>query len=315
MMYIGIDLGGTNIAVGLVNEEGKILHKDSVPTNSSRPNEEILKDMAMLSIKVVKDAGYTMDDVKSVGVGSPGTCDDKNGVVLYANNLGFDHVPVREEIQKYIDKPVYIGNDANVAALAEYYASENKPETFVAITLGTGVGGGIVLGGKIHTGAGGGAGELGHIMLMHGGEQCSCGRKGCWEAYASATALKRQTRIAIAQNPDSIMNEMIEGNLNNVSGKTAFDAAKKGDTAGQAVVDKYIEYVAVGISDVINIFQPELIVIGGGICKEGDYLLNPIKEYCFKEKYGNDDKAVTEIAIAKLGNDAGIIGAALLGIR
>ncbi len=310
-MYIGIDLGGTNIAVGLVSDEGKILYKISAPTKAERPGEEIIKDMAMLAEKVVKDAGMSWDDIKSVGIGTPGTCDDKNGVVIYANNLRFDNVPVKTEFQKYIDKPVYIGNDANVAALAEYYAAGGNTDSFVAITLGTGVGGGIVLNGKIHTGEAGGAGELGHIMLIYGGEQCTCGRKGCWETYASATALIKQTKEAIMKNPDSLMNEMIEGNLDNVNGKVPFDAAKQGDATAKAVIDKYMEYVAVGIADIINIFQPEMIVIGGGICKEGDYLLNPIKKLCKGECYGN--VLETKIEIAKLGNDAGIIGAAFLG--
>ena len=214
-------------------------------------------------------------------------------------------------LQKHINKPVYIGNDANVAALAEYYVADEKVDTFIAITLGTGVGGGIVLGGKVLEGAAGGAGELGHIVLEHNGVQCTCGRKGCWEAYASATALINQTKRAIEENKDSLMYKLVDGNLDNVNGKTAFDAAKQGDAAGQAVVDKYIEYISVGRIDIINIFQPEMIVIGGGICKEGDYLLSPLKKLCLGDNYGGS--AVTKIEIAKLGNDAGIIGAAFLG--
>lgn len=312
-MYLGVDLGGTNIAVGVVNDAGDIIHKDSVPTGADRDYTEIFKDVAQLCIKVVKDAGLSMDDIKSIGVGSPGTCDSENGVVVYANNLHFHNTPVRKEIQKYIDKPVYIENDANVAALAEYYKIGKPMKCFVAITLGTGVGGGVIIDGKIYSGPNGAAGELGHTVIVTDGEQCSCGRKGCWEAYASATALIRQTRREIANNTKSAMFDMTDGCLDKVSGKTAFVAAKQGDESGLKVVNYYIKHVAVGIANMINIFQPELLVIGGGICKEGDYLLDPIKKFCLDETYGLNDISRTEIAIAQLGNDAGIIGAAFLG--
>jgi len=309
-MRIGIDLGGTTIKAGLVTEDGKILHKDAVPTGAQRNYTEILADMAKLAIKVCEDAGYSMDDITSIGIGSPGSCDAKNGVLIYANNINFQNVPVREEIQKYINKPVYLENDANVAAYAEYCLSGKKPECFVAITLGTGVGGGIIINGKIFSGHNGAGGELGH-MVIKDGIDCTCGRKGCWEAYASASALISQTKQAILENKDSVMNEIIGGNIDKVNGKTAFDAAKQGDKAALEVVKNYIEYVACGIVNVINIFQPEILVIGGGICNQGDYLLNPIKEYCEREVYGGTS-GDTSVEIAQLGNDAGIIGAALL---
>ena len=312
-MYLGVDLGGTNIAVGIVNEAGEIINKSSVPTGAEREYKEILKDIADLCIKVANDSDVSMDDIKSIGIGSPGTCDNENGAVVYANNLNFHNVPVREEIQKYINKPVYIENDANVAALAEYHKIGKPMKCFVAITLGTGVGGGVIIDGKIYSGPNGAAGELGHTVIVADGEPCSCGRKGCWESYASATALIRQTRRELAVNNKSTMYELTEGNLEKVSGKTAFIAAKQGDASGLKVVNNYIRYISIGISNMINIFQPELLVIGGGICKEGDYLLNPIKEFCLNETYGSDDISRTEIAIAQLGNDAGIIGAAFLG--
>ena len=311
-MRIGIDLGGMTIKAGLVTEDGKILHKDAVPTGAKRHYTEILKDMANLAIKVCEDAGYTMDDVSSVGIGSPGSCDAKNGILIYANNINFNNVPVRTEIQKYINKPVYLENDANVAAYAEYCTSGKKPECFIAVTLGTGVGGGIIMNGKIFSGHNGAGGELGHMVITKGGLPCSCGRNGCWEAYASASALMAQTKQAILDNKDSIMNDIIGGNLDNVNGKTAFDAAKQGDSAALEVVKNYTEYVGCGIANLINIFQPEMLVIGGGVCNQGDYLLNPIKEYCEKEIYSGADMRSISIEIAKLGNDAGIIGAALL---
>ena len=311
-MRIGIDLGGTTIKAGLVTEDGKILHKDAVPTGAQRHYTEILADMAKLAIKVCEDAGYTMDDITSIGIGSPGSCDAKNGVLVYANNINFHNVPVREEIQKYINKPVYLENDANVAAYAEYCLGGQKMECFIGVTLGTGVGGGIIINGKIFSGYNGAGAELGHMVITKDGNQCSCGRKGCWEAYASATALILQTKKAIVEHPDSIMSKSIDGNLDKVDGKTAFEAAKQGDKAALKVVKKYTEYVGCGIANIINIFQPEKVVIGGGICNQGDYLLNPIKEYCTVEVYSGANIGGIDIGIAQLGNDAGIIGAALL---
>lgn len=311
-MYIGIDLGGTNIAVGLVSDDGKIIHKDSVPTGASRPYGEIIKDMGELACKVVKDGGATLDDVKSVGIGSPGTCDNKNGVIVYANNLNFLNTPMRDELKKYIDKPIYMENDANVAALAEYAVLNKDMQCFIAITLGTGVGGGMVINGKIFSGFNGAGGELGHTVITEDGEPCTCGRKGCWEAYASATALIRQTKKAMDENPDSVMHE-IAAKEGEVNGKTAFDAAKQGDKAGTAVVNAYAKHISVGIANLINIFQPEMLVIGGGVSKQGDYLLNLVKEQCKGKTYDKGGIETTEIAIAQLGNDAGIIGAAFLG--
>lgn len=311
-MYIGIDLGGTNIAVGLVSEDGKIIHKDSVPTGADRPYTEIIKDMGMLVNKVIKDGGVSTDDIKSVGIGSPGTCDNKNGIIVYANNLHFLNTPMRAELQKYIDKPIYMENDANVAALAEYSVLNKDMQCFIAITLGTGVGGGMVINGNIFSGFNGAGGELGHTVITEDGEPCTCGRNGCWEAYASATALIRQTKKAMEENPDSLMHK-IAAEAGEVNGKTSFDAAKQGDAAGMKVVRTYAKHIAVGIANLINIFQPEMLVIGGGVSKQGDYLLNIVKEYCKGKTYDKGGIPTTKIAIAQLGNDAGIIGAAFLG--
>lgn len=309
MYYIGVDLGGTNIAVGLVTEEGKIIASDSTPTLAEREYTEIVADMAAVCRNVVEKAGLKMEDIKAIGIGAPGSIDSKNGVVLYANNLKMDKTPIAEELRKHIDLPVHLENDANAAAYGEYVVNGNGAEHFVFITLGTGVGGGIIIDKKLYAGFNGIGGELGHITLVHGGKMCSCGNPGCWEAYASVTALISQTKEAIEKNPDSLMVKLAE-EKGEVSGRTAFEAAKAGDKAGQAVVDQYIEYVASGVLSIINIFQPEKIVIGGGISKEGDYLLNPIRKYC--EKYGyNKISARTDIQIATLFNDAGIIGAAL----
>jgi len=314
-MYIGIDLGGTNIKVGLVDDNCKILHSGMVPTGAKRSYQEILKDMAELAIRVTKEAGCDITkDVKSIGIGSPGTCDSKNGVLVYTNNINFDNVPMRAEIQKYIDLPVYIGNDANVAAWGEF-VTLNDPdlEHMIFITLGTGVGGGVIINRKIYDGFNGAAAEIGHFQVAKdGGEMCTCGRSGCWEAYGSVTALIRETKRAIEANPGCVMAKKVEENDGRVSGRTAFDAAKGGDAIAQKVVDEYIHNIAEGMASVINIFQPQVLVIGGAISKEGDYLVNPIKEWVARFRYSKNIPQ-TEIRIAQLGNDVGIIGAALLG--
>ncbi len=313
MYYVGVDLGGTNIAVGIVTYEGKIIAKKSVKTMADRPFEEIIKDMADCTLSLLKENNISLDEVKSIGIGSPGSLDTENGVLVYANNFqNGRNIPMKAILQKYIDKPVYIGNDANVAALGEVIAGAAKGyKNAVMITLGTGVGGGIVINGEIYEGQYSAGAEMGHIVVVHNGEQCSCGRKGCWEAYASATALIRQTKAAMEAHPESLMTKVAEAE-GKVSGRTAFDAAKKGDEVALDVVKNYIEYIAEGLVDIVNVFRPEVILIGGGICNEGDYLLNPLKAFVNTNTYGGGLHPEQKIAIAALGNDAGIIGAALL---
>lgn len=308
-MYIGIDLGGTNIAVGIVDENGKILHKDSIPTQKERDYTEIIRDMAELSKKVVADAGYTLDDIEAVGIGSPGTIDNKRGMVVYSNNIVMNHVPMAEEFKKYIDKPVNMENDANAAAYGEYIASGGNADSFVFMTLGTGVGGGIVLNGKIYRGFNGAGAEIGHASIVINGKRCTCGKCGCLEAYASATALIEQTKEAIEKNPQSAMNDWVKKN-GKVNGRTAFECAKAGDETAIMVRDTYIRYLSEGVSNLVNIFQPELFVIGGGISHEGEGLLNPIKKFAYENDF-NKHMPKTEIRIAKLFNDAGIVGAAM----
>ncbi len=314
IMYIGIDLGGTNIAIGLVDEDGKILVQDSTPTfpdGVMRGYDEIVKDMADLSFKLMEKAKVDISDIKAAGIGSPGAINSKEGCVIYANNLGFHNAPLRKELQKYIGVPVAVENDANAAAFGEYKATGSTSNSFVAVTLGTGVGGGIVINGEIFRGFNGAAGEVGHTTLVTDGVLCSCGKKGCWEAYASVTALIRQTKVAIEQHPESLMAEHMKKNNNEVSGRTAFDAAKKGDKVAQAVVDRYVRYVADGVTDMINIFEPEILVIGGGISREGEYLVEPVREYVKANGYNKGDLSMTTIQAASLLNDAGIVGAAL----
>ena len=305
-MYIGIDLGGTNIAAGLVNKKCEVISKMSIPTLSSRPGEEIVKDMAMLCEKLIKENNLKISDIEKIGIGCPGSIDSKNGIVLVSNNLHWDNFEIIKEFKKYFkDTPLAIENDANAAAYGEYIVNESDKSHFVAITLGTGIGGGVVIDKKIYRGFNGVGGELGHIVLVKDGCICSCGMKGCWESYASVTALIRQTKEAIKAHPESLMAQDTE-----INGRTSFDAAKKGDKAAQEVVDNYLEYVAAGLVSIINIFTPEVLVIGGGISKEGDYLLDPVKDYVAKNVFCKLGPQ-TEIKIAKLRNDAGIVGAAL----
>lgn len=309
-MYIGIDLGGTNIAAGLVSEDGKILCQASTPTLNEREAIEIVKDMAMLIEKLAKEQGIAVSDIKGVGIGSPGSIDFDNGIVVYTNNLKMDMFPLADELTKLTGLPVSVDNDANCAAMGEYVEYEDKVDNFIFVTLGTGVGGGVIQDKKMIHGFNGAGGEVGHIVIEMNGEECTCGRKGCWEAYASVTALIRDTKRAMEKNPDSLMHEFAKKE-GAVTGRTSFDAAKAGDKAAQAVVDQYVVYVAEGIANLVNIFQPEMICIGGGISREGEYLVGPVREHVEKNDYNKHMKK-TEIVSAKLFNDAGIIGAAMV---
>lgn len=312
MVRIGIDLGGTNIVAGVMDDHYQLLAKAKCKTNASRPAREIVTDMARMAREAAEKAGVSMSEVAHIGVGSPGTCNAANGIVEYANNLGFDHVPIKAWLEEELHIPVSIENDANAAALGEALAGAARgARSCVCITLGTGVGGGIILDGKVYSGFNYAGAELGHMVIMVDGEDCTCGRQGCWEAYASATALVRQTRRAMEAHPDSTMWK-IAGSLDNVDGRTAFDGMRAGDEAASQVVENYVHYVACGLINVINIFQPEVLCIGGGICKEGETLLKPIREYIFQERYSKFCEQQTRLCVAELGNDAGVIGAACL---
>ena len=311
--YIGIDLGGTNIVAGVVDEEYNIIAKASTKTNCPRPEKEIADDMARMALEAVKNANLTIDQIEWIGVGTPGIANSETGIIEYSNNLGFKDTPMVKYIQETIDKPVFIENDANAAAYGEFVAGAAKgAKNAVCITLGTGVGGGIIIDGKIYSGSNFAGAEIGHTVIEVDGAQCSCGRKGCFEAYSSATGLIRMTKEAIAEHPDCIMAQS-EKEKGKVTARTSFDCMRAGDKYAKAVVDKYIKYLAAGITNTINIFQPDILCIGGGVCNEGDPLLLPMKELVAKEVYTRNSPKNTEIVIAKLGNDAGIIGAAFLG--
>ena len=316
MYSIGIDLGGTNIAAGIVDENSKIIIKDSVPTGRTRSFDEILADMVELLRKLLKDAGIDESEVLSIGIGCPGNVDMKNKSVLYANNIpSFNNAPIGKELKRHFENmDIYVENDANAAAYGEYIAGAAKDnKDIIAITLGTGVGGGIIIDGKIYGGVNYAGAEFGHMVIEPGGVPCSCGRCGCWEQYASVTALISQTEEKIKKYPDSKIHEMIKKD-GKISGRTAFDAMRSGDIAGKEIVDDFIRHIAVGTINLINIFQPEKIVIGGGISKEGDTILVPLKKFIDNEEYARDMENLsrTKVVMAELGNDAGIIGAAML---
>ncbi|MCI5578959.1 MAG: ROK family glucokinase [Oscillospiraceae bacterium] len=312
MYNIGIDLGGTNIKVGLVNENYEIIQKASVPTDLPRPAEAICKSIVDTVWKVLNEAKVTIGEVKSIGIGTPGVANRNSGTVLYSCNLGFKNTDLRALIKKYLDKPVFVENDANAAAFGEVLAGAGKGfKDVIVVTLGTGVGGGIIIDGKIYTGFNFCGAELGHTVIEFNGRQCSCGRKGCFEAYSSATALINMTKEAMDAHKDSKMWE-IAGSLDGVDGKTAFDGMRANDPAAKEVVDMYIEYLGCGLTNIINTFQPEVLLIGGGICKEGKNLTEPLNEIIKRDSYCIDAERTTKLDICKLGNDAGIIGAAFL---
>ncbi len=313
MVTIGIDLGGTNIVAGVVDEQYRILASAKCKTKASRPADAIIADMARVSREAVAKAGLSMDDVAYVGIGAPGTCNAETGMVEYANNLPFANLPLCDKMHELLGKPVYIENDANAAAWGEVKAGAAKgAKSCVCVTLGTGVGGGIVIDGKIYGGFNFAGAEIGHTVIVQGGEPCTCGRHGCWEAYASATALIRQTREAMQAHPDSVMWKLA-GSLDDANGLTAFDAMRAGDAAGAQVVAQYIDYIACGVINMINIFQPEVVCIGGGVSKEGETLLAPMREKIERERYSRYSARQSRLCVAALGNDAGVIGAACLG--
>jgi len=307
--YVGIDLGGTNIVAGVVDESYRIISKAKLPTNRPRPAANIILDCAEAVKQAVANAGLTMGDIEAVGLGSPGTIDSERGVVVYSNNLDFENVPAGDILEHELGKKVYAENDANAAAYGEFVAGSAKGvRNAVCITLGTGVGGGIIIDGKIYSGFNFAGAELGHTVIEVEGPTCTCGRKGCFEVYSSATGLVRMTKEALAANPESAMKDE-----ERISARTAFNYMRAGDATAKQVVDDYIKYLAAGITNTINVFQPDILCIGGGVCNEGDPLLVPMKEIVKKEVYTRNSAKNTEIVIAKLGNDAGIIGAAFLG--
>lgn len=316
--YIGVDLGGTNIAVGLVDEELNIVKKKSAPTGGGSDPDRIMQVMAELCLELTGEGGLAPDDIAGCGIASPGTANSDTGIVEYANNISMLNYPIVEKLRALTGfKNIRLDNDANAAALGEALAGSAKgASSAIVITLGTGVGGGIIIDKKIYSGFNHAGAELGHTVIVKDGRPCTCGRRGCFEAYSSATGLINMTKDKMKETPDSELWSYCGGDLDRVSGKTAFAVMKKGgDRAASEVCEEYISYLATGITNIMNIFQPEVISIGGGVSNEGAPLFDPLKERVYKENYAKNSPNITKIVKATLGNDAGIVGAAALCIE
>ncbi len=309
---MGVDVGGTGIKAGVLDESNHIIAKISVPTGASRSYQEVAKDMARAAEQAAEKAGLPLASFPCVGFGMPGSLNPKTGRLAFSGNLGWRDVPIMDELEKHLPVPVQIGNDANCAVIGEAVAGAARTmRDVVMLTLGTGVGGGVLIGGRLLRGSDGIGAELGHMLLVLGGEPCTCGSRGCVEAYASAPALIRQTKAAMKKHPDSAMNlEALRAGK--VSARTAFDCARRGDAAALEVVDRYAEYLSAAIGSLITVFRPEAVLIGGGLSNEKEYLLDRLSRRAARYSFGSDVVPIPPILGAKLGNDAGIIGAAYL---
>ena len=313
MVYVGIDVGGTGIKIGVVDGAGKVLEHGETPTLVNRPYQEIIRDMGTCMLDVLQKSGVSKDEVEAIGVGIPGIADNQTGVVIFCTNMAWRNVPLREELRKYLDKPIYIDNDATVAGLAESVCGVSMgSSSSVFMTLGTGVGGGIVLGGRPWSGFHGIGSEIGHIPMDIGGEPCSCGNDGCVERYCSATAVIRMGRQAASQHPESLISTLCGGDMEKITAKTVFDAAKEGDDVAMKVFYRYVDYMCKAIDMIIAFLDPEVIVLGGGVSKAGDFLLGAIRERVPRYLLYKT-MPYARVEIASLGADAGMIGAAMLG--
>lgn len=303
----GVDLGGTTVKIAYFDENGTMLDTWEIPTVTAEGGKQILPDIAASINEYRSSHSIPNTSLLGLGIGVPGPV-DASGMVNRCVNLGWGVFNICNELGALTGLPVKAGNDANVAAMGEYWKGGGKGcKNMVFVTLGTGVGGGIIIGGRIYDGMRGAGAELGHTLLVMDGEPCTCGRRGCWEAYSSATALIRQACQAAARHPESLL-----ARLADVNGKTVFDAADRGDETAQAVVDRYCDYLGAGLVNIVNALAPEVILIGGGISRQGERLLAPVRRYVERNCFGGKDGAVPVIAPAKLGNEAGIIGAAAL---
>ncbi len=313
MVYIGMDVGGTGIQIGVVDEDGRILQKGAINTRIDLPVEEQIAQMAACALDTLRRSGHTLDDVAAIGAGVPGIVDPATNVVPFCTNLKWHHVPFADMLRRHIDKPVFVGNDATVAGLAESVAGISAgSHSSVFITLGTGVGGGIVLGGKVWSGFHGVGSELGHMILELDGEPCTCGNFGCLERYCSATAIIRMARELVERHPDSQIMKAVNSDPAKINAKIVFDAAREGDEIALKVFRRYIRYLSQAIANVINFLDPEMIVLGGGVSKAGSFLLDAVRAEVPKYLLYKT-MPYSRIELAILGPDAGIIGAAMLG--
>lgn len=307
MYYIGIDVGGTNLKAGLVDEDGCLLAVERTPLDFQGP-EQFAAVAARLARAAAEQGGVPAEQIRSVGMGLPGAV--SGGDILFTTNIPMQNIPIAELFRQHLDVPLYLGNDADCAAAGEFFCGAGRDcRDLAVITLGTGVGCGLILDGKLRGGPA--SSEGGHITVVHGGEACNCGRLGCWEQYASATALIRLTRQAMAAHPESLLHVLAaEGG---VEGRTAFQAAEQGDRTALAVCETYVNYLASGVISVVNLLRPEIVAIGGGVAAAPEHLLlAPLQKLVTRESFASHGGRATRILRAELGNDAGILGAALL---
>ena len=314
MIYAGVDVGGMSIKCCLATSEGEMLAKGSFVTKEGITCAEMAEQTANCLKALADKAGVKQEEIVAVGMGTPGTVDGKKGMIVYSNNIKLDHAPIVKEMKKHFSCPVFVDNDANVAALGEaVFGAAKGLSDVVLVTLGTGVGTGIVVNGKMIVGKGGAGAEGGHIVIKMGGEPCSCGNRGCFEAYASASALLKQTDRAVARHPDSLLARLWaeKGRV----GLVPFDAAKAGDPAGVSVIRNYVKYVAQGLAALVNIFRPDVVLIGGGISNQGDYFIKRVSRRLNRIVFGAGINAKVKVKAAELKNDAGLLGAVALAIR
>lgn len=307
---VGIDLGGMSAKGALFTLDGKILCEDRVKTSKNDGAERTIDSLVALSRRLVESQGVAFDEVVAIGVGVPGVVDSKEGLVLRWSNFEWIDVPFAALFSEKAQKPVYIANDANVAALGEAkFGATAQYQSSILLTIGTGVGGGMVFDGKLIEGYKSAGAELGHITIREGGLPCACGRRGCYEKYASATALISQTRHAMVENLQSVMWDLVDGKIENVDGRTAFIAAEQGDETAKRVIQQFVGYLSEGIADFVNILRPEVIVLGGGIANEGEALFEPLRKAVDERTYIAMDIVPLKIVGAELGNKAGVYGA------
>lgn len=313
---VGVDIGGTNVAVGIVNENYEIVSKSSIKTLSNRDFTSVINDIATAINSIISETKINSNDILAIGLGCPGSINTETGIVEYANNLNWHNVPIVDILKEKLvyDIPIHINNDANAHALGEHFAGAGKGSNVsITVTLGTGVGAGIVIDNKLYTGTNFAGAELGHMVIDYDGKDCTCGRKGCFEAYSSVTGLKAITTMYMNIDKNSQMWDLCDNKTENISGRTPYDAYRQGDRAAAAALSEFHGYLASGLTNIINIFQPDTLIVGGGISNEGDNMLNPVREIVSKNVYTRNSDKNTNIVVAKLGNAAGIIGASMPG--
>ncbi|GAA0180807.1 ROK family protein [Clostridium sediminicola] len=306
---IGIDLGGTKISGVLSNLNGKIMYKHTIPTNAYEGEQAVLDRIIGVIDKVILDSNANLEEIKAIGIGSPGPLNAKTGVIIETSNLPFKNFQLIQPIKERFNIPTFLDNDANVATLGEHMFGAGKgTENMIYVTVSTGVGGGAIINGKIFRGNTNNALEVGHTTIDVDGPTCNCGNKGCIEAYSSGTAIARLANEAVQKGESTSLN-----NYEKITAKEVFVEAEKGDSVAKAVLDLSLNYLGVFIANLITTFDPEMIVIGGGVSMAGKIVFDKINEVvkvrCLKQMAES-----CKIVPAGLGTDAGIVGAAALGI-